>query len=52
MIKKLQKNYLNSDGILVPGGFGERGINGKIIKYKPLLEKIISLFLVFVLECN
>ena len=39
------------DGILVPGGFGVRGINGKINAIKYARENN-SLILEYVLACN
>lgn len=47
--EKLNKNNINSciletDGILVPGGFGDRGIEGKILAAQYAREKKIPFF--------
>ena len=47
----LLENLENCDGILVPGGFGERGSEGKILAIKYARENKIPYF-EFVLECN
>ena len=54
--EKINKNNLktklaNCDGILVPGGFGLRGIGGKIEAIKYARENNIP-FLEFALACN
>ena len=43
--KEITKKLKNVSGILIPGGFGKRGTEGKI-------KAINYLFLVFVLECK
>ena len=47
----LLENLENCDGILVPGGFGERGSEGKILAIKYARENKIPYF-EFALECN
>lgn len=37
--RKCKRNFEGIDGILVPGGFGDRGIDGKIIAIKYAREK-------------
>ncbi len=42
---KMQKDVLGKyNGIIVPGGFGNRGIDGKIATIKYAREKIIYRF--------
>lgn len=38
-IKNYQSKLKNSNGIIVPGGFGEKGIEGKILAIKYAREK-------------
>ena len=40
-LKQLKKNIKNLDGIIVPGGFGRRGIKGKIFSIKFARERNI-----------
>ena len=47
----LMKKLKGCNGILIPGGFGIRGINGKI-NATNIQEKTIFLFLEYVLECS
>lgn len=42
--EEIEKNLKILDGILVPGGFGERGINGKIASVKFARENLIPYF--------
>ena len=42
--KDIIKGLINSNGILVPGGFGERGINGKLLSITHAREKNIPFF--------
>ena len=43
-IIQINKELENSDGILVPGGFGERGIDGKIASIKFARENNVPFF--------
>jgi CTP synthase len=40
----LESTFLNVDGILIPGGFGDRGIEGKILSSKYARENNIPFF--------
>ena len=40
-IKNIDQKFLNVDGILIPGGFGDRGIEGKILASKYARENNI-----------
>ena len=42
--KNIENEFSNIDGILVPGGFGSRGIEGKILSVKYAREKKIPFF--------
>lgn len=42
--RSIQSKLSNLDGILVPGGFGERGVEGKILAIKYAREKNIPFF--------
>jgi CTP synthase len=42
--KNLEKELRHMDGILIPGGFGDRGINGKIQAIRYAREKSIPFF--------
>ena len=43
-IKNIENKFKNIDGIIVPGGFGNRGIEGKIIAIKYARENNIPYF--------
>jgi CTP synthase len=49
--KTLEAQLLQVDGILIPGGFGDRGVEGKIAVAKFAREHQIP-FLGFVWACN
>jgi CTP synthase len=42
--KNIEQNLKDVDGILVPGGFGERGIEGKVLAIRYAREKEIPFF--------
>ena len=49
--KEINKNLKKVSGILIPGGFGKRGTDGKIMSIRFARQMKIP-FLVYALGCN
>ena len=50
--QKAEKLLSDADGILVPGGFGDRGVEGKILACRYLLYFFVLALLAIVMETN